>query len=195
MAVDKEIWIRMMKGMEHAGYRKTAHIHRCISEKAQKKIINKLENMFPKDRYDWKWYTDHNGNLALFTKEHEQKTITKPERKQIDCKYDSIYLDRIGERFRRQAEKGLEKYGILLEDNQELGFEERTEHLAEELTDGLQYIEHLKELMDKHSQVLISAISELIILSSRSNIPGGEVKKIAQSLNNSLKELYGNAHK
>lgn len=89
----------------------------------------------------------------------------------------------------------MEKYGVLLEDNHELGFEERTEHLAEELTDGLQYIEHLKELMNKHSQTLISAISELIILSSRSNIPGEEIKKIAQSLNNSLKELYGNAHK
>ena len=193
MTVDKEIWIRMIRGMEHAGYRKVAQIHRHTSDRAQNKIIDKLESMFPKDRYDWKWHTDHNGNLTLFTKECGQETITKPEHKQI--KYDSMYLDRIGERFRRQTEKGLEKYGILLEDNQELGFEERTEHLAEELTDGLQYIEHLKELMDRHSQVLISAISELIILSSRSSIPGREVKKIAQSLNNSLKELYGNAHK
>ena len=186
MAVNKEIWIRMTRGMEHAGYRKAVQIHKNISEKAQKKIVDKLNDMFPKNRYEWKWYTDHNGNLTLFTKEYEQETIAK---------HSSIYLDRISERFHRQADKGLEKYGVLLEDNQELGFDERIEHLAEELTDGLQYIEHFKELMDKHSQVLISAISELTILSSRSNIPGGDIKKIAQSLNNSLRELYGNAHK
>lgn len=196
MAIDKEIWIRMVRGMEHAGYRKTVQIHKDISEKTQKKIVDKLSNMFPKDRYEWKWYTDYNGNLTLFTKEHKQGEITQSNRKQINCEHNaSIYLDRISERFHRQAEKGLGKYGVLLEDNQKLGFEERTEHLAEELTDGLQYIEHLKELMNKHSQTLISAISELIILSSRNNIPGEEIKKIAQSLNNSLKELYGNAHK
>lgn len=196
MAIDKEIWIRVVRGMEHAGYRKTAHIHKNISEEAQKKIIDRLENMFPKNQYKWKWYTDHNGNLTLFTKEHEQETIAKSKRKQINYGHNtSIYLDRISERFHRQAEKGLEKYGVLLEDNRDLGFNERIEHLAEELTDGLQYIEHLKELMNNHSQVLIDAVSELIILSSRNNIPGGEIKKIAQSLNNSLKELYGNAHK
>lgn len=196
MAIDKETWIRMVRGMGHAGYRKTAQIHKDISDKAQKKIISKLNDMFPRDRYEWKWYTNYNGDLVLFTKEHEQETNTEPKRKQINCRHNTpIYLERINERFYRQAEKGLKKYGVSLEDNQELGFEERVEYLAEELTDGLQYIEHLKELMNRHSQVLISAISELIILSSRNNIPGEEIKKIAQSLNNSLKELYGNAHK
>jgi len=196
MAVDKEIWIRMVRGMKHAGYRKAAQIHKDISDKVQKKIISKLNDMFPKDQYEWKWYTDYNGNLVLFIKEHKQKTNAKSKRKQINYGNNMpSYLDRINERFYRQAEKGLKKYGIPLEDNQELGFEERIEHLAEELTDGLQYIEHLKDQMNRHSQVQISAISKLIVLSSRNNIPGEEIKKIAQSLNNSLKELYGNAHK
>ena len=195
MAVDREIWIRMVRGMKHAGYKKAAQIHKDISSVTQKKIINRLESMFPKNQYEWKWYTDYNGNLVLFTKEHKPKTDAT-KRKQINYGHNTpIYLDRINERLYRQAEKGLKKYGMLLEDNQELGFEERIEYLAEELTDGLQYIEHLKELMNRHSQALISAISKLVILSSRSNIPGEEIKKIAQSLNNSLKELYGNAHK
>ena len=196
MAVDKKVWIRIVRGMEHAGYRKAVQIHRDIGSRTQKKITDRLKSIFPKDRYKWKWYTDYNGNLALFIKEHEQETSAKLEHKQTNRGYNaSTYLDRISERLHRQAEKGLEKYGMLLEDNQGLGFDERIEHLAEELTDGLQYIEHLKELMNKHNQALISAISELIILSSRSNIPGGEIKRIAQSLNNSLKELHGNAHK
>ena len=196
MAVNKEIWIRMVRGMEHAGYRKTVQIHRDISEKTQKEVVDKLNDIFPKNRYEWKWYTDHKGNLTLFTKERKQEVIAQPKHTQVNHRHNvSIYLDRISERFHRQTEKGLEKYGVLLEDNQDLGFDERIEHLAEELTDGLQYIEHLKELMGNHSQALMDAISELIILSSRNNIPGEEIKKIAQSLNNSLKELYGNAHK
>src|SRR5690606_37871080 len=116
MAIDKEIWIRMVRGMEHAGYRKTVQIHKDISDKTQKKIVDKLSSMFPKDRYDWEWYTDYNGNLTLFTKEHEQETTAKPKHKQTNYGHNtSIYLDRISERFHRQVEKGLEKYGVLLE--------------------------------------------------------------------------------
>ena len=44
----------------------------------------------------------------------------------------------------KQANKGIDKYGVTLEDNTTLSTEQRIEHLQEELIDGLQYCEHLK---------------------------------------------------
>lgn len=55
------------------------------------------------------------------------------------------YFDNIVGMMNRQKEKGLSKYGVLLEDNQTLSSCQRIEHLQEELIDGLQYCEHLKE--------------------------------------------------
>lgn len=46
----------------------------------------------------------------------------------------------------KQANKGIDKYGVTLEDNTTLSTEQRIEHLQEELIDGLQYCEHLKEV-------------------------------------------------
>lgn len=54
------------------------------------------------------------------------------------------YLDNIIARFKRQEAKGLAKYGQALENNQ-ANIEERLEHLAQELTDALMYIEWVKE--------------------------------------------------
>lgn len=54
------------------------------------------------------------------------------------------YLFRIMDRFNRQNEKGISKYGDILENNPR-GPEEALEYLAEELTDGLNYLEELKE--------------------------------------------------
>ena len=54
------------------------------------------------------------------------------------------YFDNIAEIMERQKEKGLKKYGCLLEDNETLSVFQRIEHLQEELIDGLQYCEHLK---------------------------------------------------
>lgn len=46
------------------------------------------------------------------------------------------YLNKIIARFKRQEQKGLNKYGQILEDNPQ-GYIEALEYLAEELTDGL----------------------------------------------------------
>lgn len=54
------------------------------------------------------------------------------------------YLEKITARFHRQEQKGIEKYGQTLEDNHG-SIDYRIEHLAEELTDGLSYIEWIKE--------------------------------------------------
>lgn len=44
----------------------------------------------------------------------------------------------------RQTEKGLSKYGQILEENIDMNIIERLEYLEEELIDGLMYIEHIK---------------------------------------------------
>ena len=50
------------------------------------------------------------------------------------------YLSEIIERFKKQAAKGFKKYGQYLEDNDRPATE-ALEYLAEELTDGLMYIQ------------------------------------------------------
>lgn len=55
-----------------------------------------------------------------------------------------IYLARIMDRFKKQEQKGIAKYGQILEDNP-AQIKERLEHLAQELTDGLMYVEWIKE--------------------------------------------------
>ena len=55
------------------------------------------------------------------------------------------YFKNIVEAMERQKEKGIKKYGCMLEENKTLSFLQRVEHLQEELIDGLQYCEHLKE--------------------------------------------------
>jgi len=57
---------------------------------------------------------------------------------------DTKYLDRILNRFHQQKWKGIHKYGQVLEQNHG-GILYRLEHLAEELTDGLYYIEWIKD--------------------------------------------------
>lgn len=56
------------------------------------------------------------------------------------------YMKAILERFENQRNKGIEKYGQVLEQNN-APIGERLEHLAQELTDGLAYIEWIKECL------------------------------------------------
>lgn len=67
------------------------------------------------------------------------------------------YLNRITARFHRQEQKGVLKYGTVLEDNHG-NYDYRLEHLTEELTDGLMYCEWLKE-----SGKIISSMFELLV--------------------------------
>lgn len=55
------------------------------------------------------------------------------------------YGKRISALIEHQEMKGIAKYGETLEENITLTTEQRVEHLAEELIDGLMYCEHLKE--------------------------------------------------
>jgi hypothetical protein len=66
-----------------------------------------------------------------------------------DSKSLSVYWSNICEMQERQTEKGLKKYGQVLEENTAMTILERLEYLQEELIDGLMYIEHIKASIDK----------------------------------------------
>ncbi len=61
------------------------------------------------------------------------------------------YWENIEKLHRKQEQKGLEKYGMLLEQNTELTAEERVQHIQEELIDALMYCEHLKSSTGKYT--------------------------------------------
>ena len=54
------------------------------------------------------------------------------------------YWGNITEIFEKQKEKGVKKYGQVLEENTSMTIEERIVYAQEELIDGLMYLEHLK---------------------------------------------------
>jgi hypothetical protein len=74
------------------------------------------------------------------------------------------YKQSIIDRLDRQNNKGLEKYQIALHENKDLRIGERFEHLAEELTDGLNYIEHAKALMIDCEDYVLEAISMIAVI-------------------------------
>lgn len=62
---------------------------------------------------------------------------------------DLLYRQRIIERLDQQTDKGIKKYGQVLNQNDKLTVNERIDHLAEELTDALVYLEHLRESVEE----------------------------------------------
>ena len=77
------------------------------------------------------------------------------------------YRDKVIARLDGQISKGKAKYGMTLEDNTELNMHERLDHLAEELIDGVQYIEHLHALEANRSEImqeLAMYVNNLIIM-------------------------------
>ena len=60
----------------------------------------------------------------------------------------------------RQEAKGRNKYGMILEDNKDLSFSERINHLQEELVDALKYCEHIKAYKSTH--VSLNTLAKMI---------------------------------
>jgi len=57
------------------------------------------------------------------------------------------YWDNICKMQQKQTDKGISKYGQVLEENTSMDIKTRLEYLQEELIDGLMYIEHIKTLI------------------------------------------------
>lgn len=63
---------------------------------------------------------------------------------------ENRYWNNICEIQKKQTEKGIKKYGDILENNPtNLNIIERLTYLEEELIDGLMYIEHIKSYLGK----------------------------------------------
>ena len=60
------------------------------------------------------------------------------------------YKDNIDAIFKKQRAKGLETYGMGLEDNTDPSAIERIEYIEEELVDALNYLEWLKEKLSEN---------------------------------------------
>lgn len=104
------------------------------------------------------------------------------------------YRDAVINRLDKQINKGKAKYGMTLEDNTELTMNERCDHLAEELIDGLQYIEHLKTLEAERKPVmetLLLNVENLVLMAVRIKDPAlkMEVQQQVAEINRLLKEL------
>lgn len=92
------------------------------------------------------------------------------------------YREQIIELLDSQREKGIKEYGQTLEDN-DLSMNERIDHIAEELIDGLQYLLHVQE---KHNTV----IDELTSFVSRAITDGNAgVRACGQEINQIFKKL------
>ena len=85
------------------------------------------------------------------------------------------FKERVDARFEAQERKGIEKYGQPLEDNHG-SFDYRLEHLAQELTDGLMYVEWLKE-----SGQIITSMFELLVQDLEKIKPIEEICPIKES--------------
>lgn len=124
------VWLEPAEAMRRMGNRgdKEDDIIRRIK---QAKDQNEFENLVYSD------YCIVNRNLQDSTR--QLKAIVQQD-------LDTRYLDRILNRFHQQKWKGIHKYGQVLEQNHG-GILYRLEHLAEELTDGLMYVEWIKDFM------------------------------------------------
>lgn len=109
-------------------------------------------------------------------------------------KKDNQYLKNIVKKMEKQTNKGVEKYGQILEENVELTIEERLIHLQEELIDGLFYVEHLLTKDKSHkagAERIIDVIAQMMI-----QIPmihdentKGIFLELTRELNGALKEM------
>lgn len=199
--MDKAIWQRMERGMKRAGFKVAVRIHKNTKKQKQGEIVARMLFKYPNEHYEWKWYTDYNDYRVLFVKKREIPPANPNQKSALEtpsngeCNLALVphtdYEKRIMKRLRKQTKKGIETYGQTLEENTNKGINFRLDYLAEELMDGLQYVEWVRDLIDHHSDVLISAISDLLMASNKSIIDGKEIRRIARVLNGELRRLNG----
>lgn len=156
--MDKELWKRIVRGMEKAGFKKAVEVSPDIKRKRKIAIIESIYERYPSYRFEHKWYTDHKGYKILFVKE-------KPVMEWTDIN-NHPYRNTIIKRIDAQIDKGLKKYGTPLYKNP-LSMSERMDHLSEELVDGLQYIEHIKAGLTELQEQTTELVAKLGVIYHR----------------------------
>jgi hypothetical protein len=114
--------------------------------------------------------------------------------KKLDVRVgESKYRSAIVERLDKQTHVGLGKYATLLQDNN-LNTMARLEYLAEELTDGLQYIEHTKESVSEVFDDIAGIASRIMVVSGSCDPQVRNMLiEIARDANNLLGKVMGYA--
>lgn len=130
-------------------------------------------------------YVDH---VTVYTEE----SVIVYAKKLNKSVSESGYRAPIIERLDKQTSVGLNKYKSLLQDNN-LNTMARLEYLAEELTDGLQYIEHVKESMVDVFDDLAGVASTLMMESNKcSSVEArNSLIEVAKRVNNLLGKVMG----
>lgn len=96
--------------------------------------------------YSFKQYTALNRGINKHIVEIKDGDDVNKILKHYETVKKDDYWTRVCEIQKRQTDKGLKKYGYVLEDTPDMPISTRLNHIEEELIDALMYIEHLKEI-------------------------------------------------
>lgn len=104
----------------------------------------------PEWRYTCNWYGTHTIHSEVFL---ESELVKYDEVEENPNKVKQAgkppYQVSVETLIDRQIKKGIDKYGVTLDQNTTLTAQQRVEHLEEELIDGLMYCEHWKSVAGK----------------------------------------------
>lgn len=110
----------------------------------------------------------------------------------------NYYRERILEKMDKQIMKGIDKYGMTLEENNNLDIESRLNHLTEELVDALFYIEHLQEYYKisesnnkMNKDAIIRSVASLIYMMAKVDDQELKRKMITElkAINNTVRRM------
>lgn len=185
-----EVAERMKASMHNAGFKFARYLIYATPG-----LMNETMNSFKGHECQWVDFqlTKYQSVKALYVKEIElQEPIGEEFLEEIAVSRGGEYKKRIVNRVDKQMSKGVDKYPTILEDSTNLGFNERLDHLADELTDGLQYIEHLRDGYEQTIQRQIELTTLLTGLASKlTGKNREEALRLSRLSNDITKELIG----
>lgn len=168
----------MLRGVEQALREAGYELVTCFLPEEEREIKTMEEVMCRQGYPLWVWVAAPDGSKTLWVKRRTSQ-------------YDSKYRQAIIRRLDQQTKKGLAKYGRLLDDNK-LDVVTRLSYLAEELIDGLQYIEWLQDGLGDCIDALIDITADVSIAASK--VADTEYREQLLKIGNRLRCLIGKLH-
>lgn len=187
-----EIWDRMKRSMHNGGW---ILAHMVVTPSIHLKEY--LEEQYMDNNHEIEWVTvtltNHYYIKALFIKKiHSVELQPVPMDELATPSKRGMYKERIVGRIDKQNDKGIDKYPQALEDDEEMGINERLDHFADELVDGLQYIEHLRDGFECTIQKQIELTAAIMSMASRTTgARREEVLELSRMSNDITKGLVG----
>lgn len=194
MGISRERWKQIKSGMAKNGWKRVMELHPDIPQDIKDSLVADSKVNYPEGAYQRQWYYSFNAYSVLFI-----RPIAQPKAKAEDNKYREPIIERVDS----QTMKGIDKYGTVLPQNK-APMPERLEHVAQELTDGLVYIEWIKEGYDKMADLAdeLTAILAVTATATRGYNPNNKVRQnterasnLANSLSRGLRSVGKNESK